>query len=54
MISKEDHKMRNEIMRRIHVLQIENQSLHDFKRRLRDQIMEERKNNPEFDFSMMK
>ena len=53
MISKEDHEMRNEVMRRNTVLQIQNKHKNELHRKLREKIMDERKLNPKFDQSTM-
>lgn len=46
MISAEEHKIRSEVMRRNNVQQLKNKHMHDFRRKIVDNILKEREKLP--------
>lgn len=46
MISENDHKIRNEVMRRNTIQQLKHKHMHDFRRKVVNEILEERKKQP--------
>lgn len=54
MISDEDHQIRNEAMRRIAIQQLKKKHIHDFQRRVREQLMNDRRTQPGFDDGVKK